>query len=87
MALRETNPTDFQHILRVMNTNVDGKEKVAIALTAIRGIGRRISTVICKKADVDLDKRAGELTSEEISRVSLLDGPFKFICDVVVTSF
>lgn len=63
---------DFQHILRVLNTNVDGREKVVIALTAIRGIGRRISTLICKKADIDTDKRAGELTADEISKVRAL---------------
>lgn len=61
---------DFQHILRVLNTNVDGREKVVIALTAIRGIGRRISTLICKKADIDIDKRAGELTADEIGKVT-----------------
>lgn len=69
MSLRAANMTDFQHILRVLNTNVDGREKVVVALTAIRGIGRRISALICKKADIDTDKRAGELTADEISKV------------------
>lgn len=27
---------DFQHILRICNTNVDGKQKVMFALTAIK---------------------------------------------------
>ena len=39
---------DFQHILRVLNTNVDGRTKVMYALTQIRGIGRRFSNVVCK---------------------------------------
>jgi hypothetical protein len=34
-------PTNFQHILRVLNTNIDGKRNVMVALTAIKGIGRR----------------------------------------------
>lgn len=50
---------DFQHILRLLNTNVDGKEKIMYAMTAIRGLGRRFSNMICKKAEVDLKKRAG----------------------------
>ena len=29
------------------NTNVDGRQKVMFALTAIRGIGRRISNIVC----------------------------------------
>ena len=48
---------EFQHILRVLNTNVDGKQKVQYAITAIRGIGRRFSNIVCKKAEVDLRKR------------------------------
>ena len=47
----------FQHILRVLNTNVDGKQKIVYAMTAIRGLGRRFSNLVCKKAEVDLRKR------------------------------
>lgn len=36
------------------------------ALTGIRGIGRRFSNIVCKKGEVDLDKRAGELKVEEL---------------------
>ena len=50
---------DFQHILRVLNTNVDGKQKIMFALTSIKGIGRRFANLICKKADVDMNKRYG----------------------------
>ena len=48
---------DFQHILRVLNTNVDGRTKVMYALTQIRGSGRRFSNVVCKKAEIDMGKR------------------------------
>lgn len=50
---------DFQHILRILGTNVDGKQKVMYAMTSVKGIGRRFSNIVCKKADVDMDKRAG----------------------------
>lgn len=62
-------PEKFQHILRIMNTNIDGKIKIMFALTAIKGIGRRFSNVVLKKADVDLDKRAGECSDEEVNIV------------------
>ena len=51
------NESNFQHILRVLNTNLDGKVKVMFALTAIRGVGRRFANIACKKAEVDLNKR------------------------------
>lgn len=59
-------PDKFQHILRIMSTNIDGKRKVGIAMTAIKGVGRRYANVVLKKADVDLTKRAGECTEEEV---------------------
>ena len=49
--------SNFQFILRLLNTNVDGKQKVMYALTKIKGVGRRYSNLVCKKADVDLNKR------------------------------
>ena len=48
---------NFQHILRVLNTNVDGREKIAYALTDIKGVGRRFANLVCKKANVDINKR------------------------------
>eukprot|EP00121_Abeoforma_whisleri_P017263 Awhi_evm1s15821 len=62
-----------------MNTNVDGKQKVAYAMTAIKGVGRRYSILMCKKADVDLTKRAGELSEDEINRiVAIMQNPLQY---------
>ncbi|CDU18013.1 40S ribosomal protein S18, putative [Plasmodium berghei] len=79
MSLQVIDQNDFHHILRILNTNVDGKEKVTIALTAIKGIGKRIANVICKQANVDPTKRAGELTTEEINNiVHIMSSPSQF---------
>jgi len=73
------NESNFQHILRVLNTNLDGKVKVMFALTSIKGVGRRFSNIACKKAEVDLNKRAGELTAEEVERlVTIVQNPRQF---------
>ncbi|CAG0923243.1 unnamed protein product [Notodromas monacha] len=70
---------DFQHILRVMNTNIDGKRKVMFAMTAIKGVGRRYSNLVCKKADIDLNKRAGELSEEEVEKVvTIMSNPRQY---------
>lgn len=57
LALLCFSSRQLQHILRLLNTNVDGKRKVMYALTEIKGVGRRYSNLVCKKADVDLNKR------------------------------
>jgi len=72
-------PEKFQHILRVMNTNIDGRRKIMFAMTSIKGCGRRFSNIVCKKADVDMSKRAGELTEEEVERVvTIMNNPRQY---------
>merc|ERR1711976_886959 len=65
-------PTNFQHILRVMNTNLDGKRNIMFAITSIKGIGRRYANIVLKKADIDLKKRAGELSDEEVEKIKTI---------------
>ncbi|GAD95685.1 40S ribosomal protein S18 [Paecilomyces variotii No. 5] len=78
-ALVSGEKTNFQFILRLLNTNVDGKQKIMYALTRIKGVGRRYSNLVCKKADVDLTKRAGEITSEELERiVTIIQNPTQY---------
>lgn len=55
--------TTPQHILRLLNTNVKGGGKIMFALTEIKGVGRRYSNLVCKKADIDLNKRLVERRS------------------------
>merc|ERR1711976_284339 len=63
------NPEDFQHILRVQNTNIDGNIKVTHALSSIRGMGRRFTDLVLKKAEIDRSKRAGQLTEAEMEQI------------------
>jgi ribosomal protein S13 len=49
------------------------------AITAIKGIGRRLANVACKKAEVDLSKRAGELSASELeSLMVVVSNPRQF---------
>ncbi|KAJ2955535.1 hypothetical protein NQZ79_g8462 [Umbelopsis isabellina] len=78
-SLTVPDKNQFQHILRLLNTNVDGKNKIMVALTSIKGVGRRYANIACKKADVDLNKRAGELSNEELERiVTILQNPSQY---------
>merc|ERR1711877_105172 len=72
-------PGTFQHILRVMNTNIDGKRNIMFAITAIKGIGRRYANIVLKKADIDLSKRAGELSEEEVEKIiTIMSNPRQY---------
>ena len=75
----ELQPDNFTHIQRVLNTNVDGKRKVAYAFRMIKGIGVRFAFLICKKAGIDHQRRAGTLTPEEVEKISdVIADPLKY---------
>lgn len=48
---------------------MDGKVKVPFALRTIKGIGRRFAVLVCHKAQIDVNRRAGELNEDEVNKV------------------
>ncbi len=80
-------PENFQHILRVMNTNIEGQRKIMYALCSIKGCGRRYANLCCKKAEIDLAKRAGELVCcckwEELMLVVVVVVAVVAVCGVL----
>ncbi|KAJ2612392.1 ribosomal 40S subunit protein S18B [Coemansia sp. RSA 1365] len=78
-SLVVTQKDQFQAMRRVLNTNVHGNVKAMYALTAIKGVGRRYSNLVLKKADVDMTKRAGELSEDELERiVDIIQNPLQY---------
>ena len=53
-----------------MNTNLEGKRRVAFALCSIRGVGLRLSHLICKLAKVDLNARAGSIGEDVWNKIA-----------------
>jgi len=57
---------DFQYIIRLSNTDVNGDKTIIQGLTSIKGIGRQISAFIIDKTKIDPNKKAGNLKDKEI---------------------
>lgn len=62
-------PKQFQHIIRIAETDLDGSQKVAQALTGVKGIGTSLANVIVKKANINSETRLGFLSDMEIDRI------------------
>ena len=54
---------------RIKGVDIPDNKRVEIALTYIYGIGRKLSKTILTAANVDLDKKAKDLTEEELVRI------------------
>ena len=52
---------------RIKNIELPGEKHICIALTAIYGIGRSLANKICDNAKVARDKKAKDLTEDEVT--------------------
>ena len=64
-----SDDSDFKYIIRIANTDVSGEERLAIALTSIRGVGKRISNAIVKKLELDPNELAGKLDDKNVEDI------------------
>ena len=54
---------------RIKGIDIPNDKRIEISLTYIYGIGRRLSKQILTAANVDLDKKAKDLTEEELASI------------------
>ena len=64
---------------RILGVDIPKEKKIEIALTYIYGIGRNLSGVILKQAQIKQGIKAKDLTEEEIARITTIiqKGNFK----------
>ncbi|MEE8131572.1 MAG: 30S ribosomal protein S13 [Candidatus Paceibacterota bacterium] len=55
--------------MRLIGINIPDNKRIEIALTYLYGIGRSLAEQILKATKIDFNKRAKDLTPEEISRL------------------
>jgi len=57
-------------IIRILSQDIEGMMDIYPGLTKIKGVSWSLSNAICKKLKIDKKKKIGELTSEEIKKIS-----------------
>lgn len=67
----EKKETDgnFNYIVRIANTDIDGEKKPAIALTTVKGIGLRSAEIIVRQTGVSRYRRFGEVPQEKVEEI------------------
>ncbi len=56
-------------MVRISGVTLPDKKRVEISLTYLYGIGRSLSGKILKAAGISLDKKAGDLTDDELNKI------------------
>ncbi len=57
---------------RLLGVDIPNERKAVVSLTYLFGVGPRTARDLCHKAAVDEDKRARDLTDEELSRLATI---------------
>ena len=57
---------------RIIGVDIPKEKKIKISLSYIHGIGRHVAVNIIQQAGVDPEKRAKDLTDEQISKITAI---------------
>ncbi len=69
---------DFRHIVRIVNTDLDGNKPIGHALLRIKGISFMFSNAICKTANVNPKIRTGVLKEADVAKIDeIIRNPLK----------
>ncbi|HIH39125.1 TPA: 30S ribosomal protein S13 [Candidatus Woesearchaeota archaeon] len=68
----EKESANFRYIVRIANTDLDGKKQLIMALQKIKGISFMLSNAFCAIAKLDQTRRVGDLSEEEVNKLDLL---------------
>src|SRR3989344_1111006 len=61
---------DYEKIVRILSTDIRGGMKIYPGLTKIKGVSWSLSNALCKKLNIDKNRKISSLTAEEITRLS-----------------
>ena len=60
---------DFNFIVRIANSDIDGLKRTVIGLQQIKGVGKRVAQIVVKKAGVDPAVKIGSLSDEDVKKL------------------
>ena len=73
------NNEELRHLVRIMNTDLQGAKPVQYALTGLPGVGRRTAILIARGAGVNPTAILGYLPDEEVTKLDNAIGKFEDI--------
>lgn len=61
--------SEFRHIVRILNTDLDGNKKTVDALRKLHGVSHMYANAVCVLSGVPKTKKAGELSDAQIQKL------------------
>jgi len=74
-----STPKEFQHIVRIAGTDLEGTLKLNYALANIKGIGINLANAIIRKANINPETRIGFTSEIDIEKLEdIITNPTKY---------
>ncbi|MBI4140747.1 30S ribosomal protein S13 [Candidatus Woesearchaeota archaeon] len=68
MAEQQTQP-QLRHLVRIAQTDIDGKKTLLFALSKIKGIGVTFANAVCNLAQIDSTRKTGTLNDADVAKL------------------
>ena len=69
---QQTEDEDFNFIVRIANSDIDGQKATVIGIQQIKGVGKRVAQIVVKKAGVDPAVKIGSLKDDDVKKLESL---------------
>lgn len=71
MEQKQTQEKRYEEkVIRILSEDIEGGMKIYPGLAKIKGVSWGVSNAVCKKLDMDKNRKIGSLTQEEIKKIS-----------------
>jgi ribosomal protein S13 len=79
MSTSSSGTREYQHIIRITGTDLDGTLKISQAITKITGVGTALAKAVLHKASINPNTRTGYMNETEKQRIEeVLANPTKY---------
>lgn len=74
---KKVEDENFNYIVRMANTDIDGQKHVVIGLQSIKGVGKRVAQIVAGRTGVNPTVKIGSLSDEDVKKLE--EGILKYV--------
>lgn len=67
--VKETPPENLKYLVRIVDTDLNGKKTILYELAKIKGVGVSFANALCILSNIDSQQRVGTLTEAQIKKL------------------
>jgi small subunit ribosomal protein S13 len=68
-APKQTEDENFNFIVRIANSDIDGHKRTVVGIQSIKGVGKRVAQIVVRKAEIDPAVKIGSLPDEKVKEL------------------